>query len=259
MLFAGAGNCAAQRAAENAVAAIWNAYESLEFEVAEARIAEALSGYEAFTPAQLSEVHTVFALLLYAQSDLDGAQDQLRQALQLNPATTLDPVETPPELLDLFDRIKEAYVAEQPDMSDVEVRYLLIHDPRASAAIRSMVVPGWGQLHKQERKKAIWMAGLWGVTAGGSLLAHVQRRQAKNHYDGASTSAEALARFDAFSTWHKIRNSLALGAAGVWIYSYLDAIITGAPRVNQVEGGNGLRFSVRPAPGHTRVRLSWHF
>ena len=259
MLLAGAVESAAQTDAEATVAAIWNAYESLEFEVAEARIADALAMYQSFVPSQLSEIHVVYALLLYAQDDLPGAETQLKQALQLRPATTLDPVETPPGLLAVFGRLKEEQAAINAATTEAEVRYLLVQDLRAGAAIRSMVLPGWGQRYKQEQKKGVLLMGLWGGTAGGALFAHIQRQQAKNHYDNSSTSAEALSRFDAFSTWHKVRNSLLLGAAGVWLFSYADAILTGAPLTVQPGDQQAFSINIQPQYGSTGLNISWKF
>lgn len=251
-------SCFAQSESEKVVADIWNAYESLEFTVAEARISDALAVYDTFLPSQLSEIYIVYALLLYAQSDLDGAERQLRQAVQLWP-TTLDPVETPPELLTLFDQIKRENDTAGPSANQAEVRYLLIRDLRAGAALRSMVVPGWGQLYKQERKKGVVLTGLWGITAGGALAAHLNRGQAQRRYNRSTTTEEALDRFGAYSSWHKARNALFLGAVGVWIYSYIDAILLGSPRVNAARSGPPFNISLQPLPGHTEIGVIWQF
>lgn len=247
----------AQEGNAKVLADIRSAYDGLDFPVAEARIETALENFERFLPAELTEIHVVYALILFARNDLAGAREQFGQALQLSPSLTLDPVDTPPQLLAVFDELKADYAREAGEAGgEAEIRYLVLQDPRASAALRSMVVPGWGQLYKGERKKGFVLAGLWTLTAGGTLVAHLSRQQARDLYLDATTQAQALDRFQDYSTWHKVRNNFLLGAVGVWAYSYLDAILRGNP---MPAPATGLQVSLLPAPTNPTLSLNFNF
>ena len=236
---------------------IRNAYEDLDFSVAEARIEAALAVYERFSPSELSDLHTLYALLYFARNEIDAAERQLDQALQLTPTMQLDSLETPPQLLELFANIKKNYQSvAAPSSSTQEVRYLIIQDPRPAAALRSMMIPGWGQLYKGESQKGWLLIGMWGATAGGTILSHINRKRAEDRYLNAITRDQISSRFKTFDTWHKLRNNLALGALGVWVYSYLDAIVKGEPTTPQQPPQS---FRITPAHSVKGFVVTWRF
>lgn len=239
---------------------IRSAYEDLDFSIAEDRINEALRDYEQFLPQELSEIHVIYALILFAQNDLSAAESQLRLAVQLNPSLVLEPLDTPPRLFQLFEEIKHVQDNQSEQVSSrEEVRYLVVYDPRAGAAWRSMVIPGWGQLHKGEKRKGIILTSLWGLTASGSIVAHLNRTQAQERYQASETQAQTQRRFNAFSTWHKVRNNLLLATAGVWVFSYIDAVIWGQPLETKLMNDSPLEFTIIPAHGNAQFSVRWHF
>lgn len=244
----------AQSSNEKVIADIQSAYEKLDFPIAEARITTALSNYQRFTPEELSAIHIIYALILFTRNDLAAAELQLRQALQLTPSLTLDPTDTPPQLLSIFSglqqEISDQITEEKPD----EVRYLIVHDPRAAAAVRSMLVPGWGQLYKGEKQKGVLLASFWAVSAGGTIIAHINRQQARDHYLASETSAQTQERFKHYSNWHKVRNNLFIAAAGTWAFSYIDAILRGGPT-----NTSRLQFMMMPTPTSRQVAVRWRF
>ena len=239
---------------------IRSAYDGLDYAIAETRINEALRDYERFLPQELSEIHVLYALVLFAQSKQPEAEAQLELAVQLNPSLELDPLDTPPRLYEAFEEIKKGYADNAAEInSPQDVRYLLVYDPRANAALRSMVVPGWGQLYKGEKRKGIMLASLWGITASGSIVAHISRNQAQDHYRASETQAQTQSRFRAFSTWHKVRNNLMLAAAGIWVYSYIDAIVVGGPIEPGQQRDSDFGVSLIPVNGGTHLSVRWQF
>ena len=215
-----------QVSADEVLQDIRSAYERVDLGIAEQRIKEALDNYEQFSPNELAQIYVFSALVNYAQDNRSEAESQLGLALQLNPRLEIDPIITPPGLVEIAEELKKVMastgnaVEEQP-----ELRYLVVSDPRPGAALRSMVVPGWGQVYKGQKRKGYNLLGLWGVTAGGTIAAHILRANAENKYLDASTSSEALNLYDDFNRWHKVRNNLFIAATGVWVYSYIDALI----------------------------------
>jgi len=250
----------AQTSNERIIEDIRSAYDGLDYAIAETRINEALRDYERFLPQELSEIHVLYALVLFTQSKQPEAEDQLGLAVQLNPSLELDPLDTPPRLYEAFEEIKERYTDNPAQISSPQdVRYLLVYDPRANAALRSMVVPGWGQLYKGEKRKGIVLASLWGITASGSIIAHISRNQAQDHYRASETQAQTQSRFRSFSTWHKVRNNLMLAAAGIWVYSYIDAIVVGGPIEPGQLRDSDFKVSMIPVNGQAHFSVHWRF
>lgn len=203
------------------------AYERLDFSVAEARINAALKVYTQFTPSELSDIHTVYALIFFARNDLENVRSQLSQALQLQPELVLDPVVTPPRLRELFVAIKTEQKAKVQNSQTVpDVRYMILEDKRPAAAMRSLFLPGWGQRFKGQKKKGLILTGLWGISAAGTFATHLARNRAEERYLAATTPDLIETRYQTFDTLHKVRNNLFLAATGIWVYSYADALIS---------------------------------
>lgn len=248
---------AAQSSPVAVLDSIRTAYQRIDFDAAKTHIEHALDTFDQFSPSQLTDVHTYYARVLFSENDRSGARRQLMFALQLSPTLKLDPLETSPKLLALFDEVL-AEMASAPAAGTAEpaVRYLIVDDPRSGATMRSMVLPGWGQLYKNERRKGALLIGLWSATAGGTLAAAVLRRRAEERYEDALLPADIQDRYRTFNTWHLVRNNLFLSAVGVWAFSYVDALLVWkAPSAGLPVAG----VQVMPVPGNTRVALSIRF
>ncbi len=208
--------------------AIWEAYQALDYDRAQQLAQAALDAYEA--PEELAQVHVVLGLIAFSQNDQGVATRQFTDALVLDPSVELDPLLASPKTLDFFEEIRTSLARAGRDEaleSEAAPRYVLVRDRRAEAALRSMVVPGWGQLYKGQRTKGRVLVGLWVGAVAGTATTHILRQQSRDTYLDATDPDEVLDRYDTFNQWHKTRNALVLGTAAVWVYSYVDALIGG--------------------------------
>ena len=239
------------------VEAMWDAYQQLDYATAADSARAALDAFEAYSRDELAQIHTILGLIEYSQNQPQDARDQFTAALSLNPNLTLDPLMVSPKILTFFEEVQAEFSRLQGDdkaASDA-VRYVIVEDRRSEAALRSMVLPGWGQIHKGDRTKGRVLLGLWGTMVGSTVAAHLLRANAERDYKAATTPSVALDRYDTFNTWHQTRNALLLGAATVWAYSYIDALMTGgASRERNA-------FVVAPAisSGQMHFSLRLHF
>jgi tetratricopeptide (TPR) repeat protein len=240
-LLLGEGRALAQSGTDpvGLLGAMRDAYERLDYGTAERHAREALEAHDALSADQLVEAHTTLGLILYARNEPLEAREQFEAALSLDPALTLDPLLVSPKTLAFFEEVRARFEGEEDAEREPVIRYVRVYDPRPAATTRSLVLPGWGQLYKGERSKGWALIGLWGTTAAGALTAHVLRSQARSDYLEATDPAEIAERYDTFNTWHHTRNALVLGAAAVWGYAALDALVVGGPE----------RRAVRLAPG----------
>ena len=207
--------------------ALWEAYQELDYEKAQQLAQAALTAFE--KPEDLAQVHVVLGLIAFSQNDRVVATRQFTDALVLDPAVELDALLVSPITRDFFEDIRTGLAQASRDdtlQPEAPPRYVLVRDRRAEAALRSMVLPGWGQLYKGQRTKGRLLLGLWSVAVAGTLTSHILRQQSRTTYIDAGP-AEVEERYDTFNQWHKTRNALVLGTAAVWVYSYLDALVAG--------------------------------
>lgn len=205
--------------------ALWEAYQQFDYDAAQTLARAALDAYD--NPEHLAEVHVILGLIAFSENRELEAELQFKEALRLNRNVELDPLQVSPKILEVFAEVRAGLAEAGPEANldpGVTPRYVFLPDLRAAAALRSMVLPGWGQLYKGEGTKGRVLLGVWGVSVAGSVTAHVLRQQARDAYLEAGTPDEALDRYDTFNRRHQIRNALLLGAAAVWLVSYVDAL-----------------------------------
>ncbi len=235
--------------------ALWEAYQALDYEKAQALAQTALAAFEA--PEDLAQVHVVLGLIAFSQNDQRTATRQFTDALVLDPAVELDALLVSPKAMDFFNDIRTGLAqAGRAESLPAETapRYILVQDRRAEAALRSMVLPGWGQLYKGQRAKGRLLIGVWGVAVAGTVTSHILRQQSFDTYIEAGPE-DVEQRYDTFNRWHKTRNTLVLGAIAVWVYSYLDALIAGGQALGQRNLLVPLTFSDRQM--HVIVRVQF--
>ena len=235
------------------LSAMVDAYGRLDYATAEQRAREALNAFESLSADQLVQVHTTLGLIFHARSEPLEARDQFVAALSLAPTLSLDPVLVSPKTMAFFEEIK-AEVGESAALDrEAAIRYVQVYDPRPAATLRSMAVPGWGQLYKGERRKGWALFGTWAALAGGTIAAHAMRGQARQDYIAEDDPAEVEARYATYNAWNRVRGGLALGTLAVWSFATLDALVHDEPRPNHrvvwvpvaSQGELGVRLQIR--------------
>lgn len=242
---------------------IKKAYDEINYTEAESKAKAALQNFERFQPAQLSEVHKYLGLIYFSQNKPDDARLHFESALSLNSELKLDPRLVSPKILEFFDQVKNMWELKRKndDLGKIEVRYVLVQDPRSSAALRSVVLPGWGQYYKEEKTKGRIIMALWGLSVGSTLITHFARQDARDKYLAEKDVTKIDSRFNTFNTYHKLRNSLILASAGIWVYSFFDALLKFQSLQSNDLSTKESRLSISPAISnqHAGVSINMRF
>lgn len=253
----------AQNPQSELLSEIRRAYEKLNYAEAEIKALSALKEYQRFSPTQLTEVHKILAIVYFSQNKRNEARTQFESAVSLNPDLTLDPMMVSPKILQFFEEVKRQMSGFEDRLRSndaPEIKYILLEDPRPAAAMRSLILPGWGQQYKGENRKGIILTSLWAAGLAGSIAAHVARDNANDKYLAETEPDKIESRFATFNDLHKLRNNLALFTASVWLFSYLDAFLRKTP------SADGLRhpqkrtsFAPSISPGQAYLSLQFRF
>ncbi len=239
---------------------IKKAYNELNYTEAEIKAKAALENYQNLSSSQLTDVHKILGLIYYSQNKSAESRRQFEIALSLNQDLKLDPLFVSPKILAFYTQIKAERQLSQQQNSDVQnqVRYVLVNDPRPAAAMRSMILPGWGQVYKGDKRKGFILAGLWGLGITGSVITHLAKQDAEDKYLAETNPAQIDSRFNSFNRLHKLRNNLLLFSAGVWLFSYVDAITKN--KAAEVESsGLQKRVSIIPVMSQEHASLQFQF
>lgn len=170
----------------------------------------------------LAEQHLAFALV--AQEQHDGAVEHFTTILLLTPSFDLDPVLTSPKIINVFNEAKLKYLSRQKHTPTEPGPAISV--PAAGPTWRTLVFPGWEQLHRGRT-----IAGISFTTAGTAALSaliycDVQRRDKHGSYIAANTSALAASRYDDYDKYYKAEIYSAVAFVVVYLASQIDVIFS---------------------------------
>jgi tetratricopeptide (TPR) repeat protein len=231
------------------VSDIRETYMNMDYSAAEKKAVAALANYQNLKPYELVEIHQILAIIYFSQNRVEEARQAFRNALSLDPDMQLDPVMVSPKIVDFFKDVSSDYFNATEKQTDDKVRYVKVYDPRPTATLRSMLVPGWGQIYKGQKKKGLILMGMWGIGLAGTVVVSLARASAQDRYLTATESGDIESNYSDFNRWHKLRNGFIIFGAGVWVFSFFDALIS-QPRIK------GLTVVPDVSESHLRVHFN---
>ncbi len=224
----------AQPADDRLIEGIYDALRKANYRLAESRADSALAVYFRFKPRELAEIHALRALIYEHDGAETEAANHLALAAGLDPTLELDPLFFSPKMQKMFNELKAKSQANPilPDTSSgdaPQIRYLPLPDPRISAAWRSLILPGWGQFYKGQKRRGTVISTVTGILAAATLTAHILRQRAEQQYLNARTLSDIRSRYETFNRYHRWRNNLAVATGVTWLIGFLDALFYPPP------------------------------
>lgn len=209
---------------EGTLAEMRLAFQQLNYAAAQAAGEKSLQNWQKLAPAELIEVYQVLGIIAYSEGNFFEAKAHFEAALSLAPDLKLDDLYVSPKIQQFLKEVRDNLSAGNGHAPAV-LRYAIIPDPRPRAALRSLLFPGLGQLHKHQPGRARMMMIAAGVGLATTGVLHVRREAAQESYLTAATIAKAASAYDRYNLLNRARNAAALATAGLWFYSFFDALI----------------------------------
>jgi hypothetical protein len=125
------------------------------------------------------------------------------------------------------------------------------HTP-VNAAIRSTVLPGWGQFFNSDTTKGYVVSAGFVVTALASYYFYSKANDTYADYENKGVKGDAL-----YSDYETQSNQAAITsfiAAGIWVYGIADAYITGHS-IAEISANGRQKDGIRIAAGGSTVGL----
>lgn len=234
------------------------AYQQLDYQSAKTIGQKITAEYTKHSLFQLVETHKILGVIAYTEGNADNAKTQFEQALSIDDKTQLDSVYVSPKIIQFFNDLKQAFVQSKKESNSdaaLSSRYILVSDPRPAASLRSLVLPGWGQLYKHEKKKGYGLMTTAGISVIATGIFHVLQKNAHDEYLNATDLKIINEKYDQYNRLYKWRNGAAIFTGAIWVYSFFDALIhtNEQSRTQQVASLKMLR------PCHNGVMVSAEF
>ena len=204
------------------------AFQQLDYETAKKIGKQIATDFESYTPIELFEAHKILGIIAYQEGNLKESNSQFDQALSIDRTAELDSVYVSPKIIQFFNELKSTYSSRRKSGEfdkAIQYRYLVQPDPRPAATLRSMILPGWGQLYKNDKRKGYVLVGSTAIAALSTVLFHFMQKNAHDEYLKATEIETIKQKYDNYNLFYKLRNNTALLAGGIWLYAFFDALL----------------------------------
>jgi len=224
ILLTGTNTFAQTPVVDSLYAAAHSAYEEGRFENAELSALRGLREGVGLDGLDLIKFHAILGFVYVARDQNSDAQREFVQILSVNPAYDLDPVLTSPKILDVFQQARADYmfrVASEP-----AVYRMPQADVRLSASWRSLALPGWGQVYKQQKVKGAALAAAQLFSLGALVFMQIEvNRRHDDYLDIRDYNNPAIEdRYNEYRRAWRVRNAVGYITLGVYAINYLDAL-----------------------------------
>ncbi len=219
------------------------AFHHLDYQAAEKIGKQIIDDYQSYTPLELLETHKILGVIAYQDGNLSEANSQFEQALSIDRTAHLDSVYVSPKIIQFFNELKSNYDLRQKSGEidkTIHNRYVVQPDPRPAATLRSMILPGWGQLYKNDKRKGYVLVSSTATATLATVLFHFMQKNAHDEYLKATDIETIKQKYDNYNLFYKLRNNTALLAGGIWLYAFFDALL------------------VAPKPERQQIKISFH-
>jgi len=212
--------------ADDPVKPIRDFFDSGDFNQAEFLALKALQHPDNLTSSQVIEVRKLLAFCYVALDDTTSAIGEFLRVLDANPKLTLAPLYISPKIIAVFEDAKRQYRL-KPSTKEVQTPESL----RLNAALHSLIVPGWGQIKKNQHNRGYFFMATQGIALGSWIGLILLTENAHDEYLNATNPSRMDDKFDRYQTTLRVRNGMGIFALTVYIASFFDSLYGPAPRL----------------------------
>jgi hypothetical protein len=194
----------------------------------------------------LIRVHKYVALSFYNIGKQDSSRSHFYSLLSINPDFDLDPVNTSPKILFFYNTIKENFLKNNANKIALPYKsYIFVEDTRPSAALRSLILPGWGQNYKGQQNKGYLFGGAFLGAALSTTISFIFEKDLKDKYLTEDSPLKIKSRYTDYNNMSKTRRISQYTAIGIWALSVADALFTDyTPEIEANENYLGLALEI---------------
>jgi tetratricopeptide (TPR) repeat protein len=194
------------------------AYQGGDYDKCIDRLNDLMANIGEMTKAERIKAYTYMGLCLASMGRTEDAKAEFRKALDMDSTLALDPSTTSPKILRLFEETRTE-LAEKPK----KAHYW--------AVLRSLVVPGWGQVYNDQDTKGYVMMGCAAASLGFITYTHYDFDKKNDAYrDERGGFASINDKYKKYEEAGKLRNTSYYVAGAVWTVGIADALIYGLKR-----------------------------
>jgi hypothetical protein len=224
---------------------LYNSGSYLSAEVEARRLLE----YANLSDTAYAEIHKYIAFSLIAQGKSELAKERFAMLLSLYPTYSLDPVLTSPKILVIFNEAKQAFLSSKKPVQETKI--IPIEMGSSSISYRTILFPGWGQLHIGRKTSGTIFLSAGIATLGSGITFEFLRSNARQDYLKEKNPLEIDEKYKNYNWYYKADIVSFVAFAITYIASEIDVFTTSNnSTINvqsnlQLDGRTGMTFTFK--------------
>ncbi len=207
-----------------------------------------LLGKAPFTRKDLLDIYTQKGISHYSLSEDDAAKKSFIEILRIDSSYTLDSTKVSPKIIAFFKQVKNDYISQEAEIeSRTVVRFDTIYVPKVkydyehenrlkNALFRSIIIPGLGQIYKEEYFKGVVLTVLSSASLIASIYYIADTNVKEKAYLVETNTGLIGSKYDDYNSAYKKRNISMISFGVLWIYSQIDLLFLS----EDIKGGNNI-------------------
>ena len=189
------------------------------------------------------ELYRLLALSYYTEQNMQGALKNFSAILKLDSNYHLDPRENSPKILAFFEEIRhqlresEQAIKSQKRDSTMIIPAQVLTGNLESVTYKhmalSLVVPGSGQIWRNQKTKGWLLLGGNTIFLGASIYFSVETNRLEDQYLQVVDPDRVSAAYREYNEVYKKRNFSLAGFVLLWLYTQVDFMFLSAPTQQQ--------------------------
>ena len=209
-------------------------YESFQYQSVIAKADSLLNNNLQINEDYLTKINTLKAASHFSLGEQRESRKAFVEILKINKDYQLDSIIYSPKLLSYFNFVKEDFIditettknIDRPDTASINDSATLKERQNImmSAIAESILLPGLGHLKINNPTKG-WLLTAAGSAALGSMIYFIFDTYTKEkNYLKEKNEMFIQSKYDDYNTSYKIRNSLIITYAAIWLYTQIDLL-----------------------------------
>jgi len=191
------------------------------------------------------------------------------EILKIDQDYMLDSLRNSPKLISLFEKVKNDYIFEifriQNEKDSIkfinpnnDILSNISYD-RDLSYVKSMILPGWGQVSKSEFTKG-WIMISSGIASLGAVLYYsIQTNKTERDYLSEINIHKISEKYSAYNDNYRCRNIAIAAYISIWIFSQLDLIFPVLTEGNTSIKNSNRSFFISPLLERNSFKLNCSF
>ncbi|KAF0151617.1 MAG: Tetratricopeptide TPR2 repeat protein [Ignavibacteria bacterium] len=166
---------------------------------------------------------------LYALGNENLARVNFENILKIRKTYTPDVRKVSPKILLIFNEVKAEFIRQNPMQATTPediAKIISLAAERESkiknAAVKNIFIPGWGHFSKGSATKGMILGGLSTANLAAMVYFIFDTNNKQAVYLKETNKLFVESKYSSYNSAYKVRNSLILSYAALWVYSQID-------------------------------------